>query len=199
MLRGISQTYSAVFAPELFVLLCGLLLVGYEWRDAATRSVAGLGARLGVLGSGWAVAFLIYQGVPRMVAAVPEWGLDATGSAGLGVGILVIWAGWRWRDWGDLVPGFAAILVAVTVPHLAVTPFWDISSHVLYAVVPAGYLLFVDTRFVPLFVIALGMVLARPLAGAHTWLQSVGGLALALVFLAAYRYRARDRLADSGS
>lgn len=35
--------------------------------------------------------------------------------------------------------GYALLLVAVTVPHLLVTPFWDISSHVLYTAVPAGY------------------------------------------------------------
>ncbi|MFC7018756.1 hypothetical protein ACFQHP_03435 [Halomicroarcula sp. GCM10025743] len=195
MLTEVAQTYSDVFAPEIFVLVCGLLLIGYEWRAVPDRSLATLGARVATLGVGWAVAFLVYQGVPRLVAHPPTWAPDATGSAGLGLGVLLIWAVWRRRRWGTLVPGFAALLVGVTVPHLLVTPFWDVSSHVLYAVVPAGYLGLVDWRFAPLSALALGMVVARPLAGAHTWLQSIGGLLLGVVFLwAAVRVWFPDRL-----
>lgn len=185
MLTEVATGYAAVFAPELFVLLCGLLCVGYEWRGRAERAVSGLGARIGVMAVGWAIGLVIYKGVPALVGTVPEWGPDATGSAGLGVGVLVIYFGWRLREWGDLVSGFSALLVAVTIPHLLITPFWDISSHVLYAVVPAGYLQAADVRFTPLSVVAVGMMFARPLAGAHTWLQSVAGLALGLAFVGA--------------
>jgi hypothetical protein len=183
MLTDLARTYSEVFAPEFFVLICSLLVIGYEWRTDSERSLAGLGVRLGVLGFGWVVAFAIYQGVPQVVGELPEWGTDFTGSAGLGVGILLIWFVWRRRDWGEFVPAFSLLLVGVTVPHLLITPFWDVSSHVVYAVVPAGYLLVVNARFAPLAVIAVGMVFARPLAGAHTWLQSVAGLLLSVVFL----------------
>lgn len=185
MLTDIAQTYSEVFAPEFFVLFCSLLAIGYEWRVDAKRSVVGLGARVSVLSLGWAVALVIYQGVPGLVGTLPEWGTDVTGSAGLGVGVLLIWFVWRLRGWGDLVPGFALHLVGVTVPHVLIAPFWAVSSHVLYAAVPAGYLLLVDDRFAPLFLVAVGMVFARPLAGAHTWLQSIGGLVLSLAFLIA--------------
>ncbi len=197
MLADAAQTYSAVFAPELFVLLCGLLVVGYEWRQSVDPTLAGLGARVGVLSLGWVVAFAIYQGVPRAVGTLPEWGPDATGSAGLGVGIALIWLVWRVREWGTVVPGFAALLVAVTIPHLLITPFWDVSSHVLYAVTPAGYLFLVDRRFVPLVVVGLGMVVARPLAGAHTWAESIGGLVLASAFLFAL-FRTRTPSAADG-
>jgi hypothetical protein len=183
MLTDLAQMYSEVFAPEFFVLICSLLVISYEWRADTAHSLAGLGVRVGVLGLGWVVAFAIYQGVPRMVGELPKWGMDFTGSAGLGVGILLIWFVWRRRDWGDLVPAFSLLLVAVTVPHLLITPIWDISSHVIYAVVPAGYLLVVDARFAPVAVVAVGMVAARPLAGAHTWLQSIAGLLLSVVVL----------------
>jgi len=162
MLADAAQFYSDVFTPELFVLLCGLCLIGYEWSGLADRSWTGLGARLGVLALGWTIGLAIYEGVPLLFETVPTWGPDATGSAGLGVGVLVIWLGWRVRAWGEYVPVFSGLLVAVTIPHLLVTPFWDISTHVLYAVVPAGYLLTVDRRFAPLAVIAVGMVFARP-------------------------------------
>jgi hypothetical protein len=50
-------------------------------------------------------------------------------------------------------------------------------------VVSAGYLLLVNLRFAPLAFVAVGMVFARPLAGAHTWLQSIVGLLLSVAFL----------------
>lgn len=190
MVTDAAQWYSAAFAPELFVLVCILCLVGYEWREASAASLAGLGARIGGIGLGWAIAFVVYQGLPRLVETVPSWGPDATGSAGLGLGMLVIWGCWRVRDWGHLIPEFSLLLLGVTVPHLLITPFWDVSSHVLYAAVPAGYLFLVTVRFVPFLLVGLGMVVARPLAGAHTWPESIGGLVLsvvALVVLVQYR------------
>ncbi|WP_277540180.1 hypothetical protein [Haloarcula laminariae] len=189
MLTDTARLYSDVFAPELFVLLCGACLIGYEWYGLTDRSPVGLGARFGVLALGWAVGLAIYEGVPVLFESAPAWAPDATGSLGLGVGILVIWLGWRRFEWGSHVPVFSALLVGVTVPHLLITPFWDISTHVLYAVVPAGYLVRVDRRFAPLALVALGMVFARPLAGAHTWPQSVAGLVLGVAFVAAsHRY-----------
>jgi hypothetical protein len=185
MLTDAAQTYSTVFAPELFVLLCGLFLIGYEWRGSETASSTGFGARIAVLGVGWLVAFAVYQGVPQLVDTLPERGSDVTASIGLSVGIMVIWVIWRLRDWGTVTSGFAALIVGVTIPHLLITPVWDISGHVLYAMTPAGYLFLIDRRFVPLLVVGLGMVIARPLAGAHTWPQSLGGFALAGAFLVA--------------
>jgi len=118
-----------------------------------------------------------------MFESTPAWAADFTGSLGLGVGILAIWLVWHLLDWGRLVPEFSLLLVALTVPHLVITPFWDVSSHVAYATVPAGHLATVERRFAPFFAVPLGMVFARPLAGAHTWLQSVGGFVLGGAFL----------------
>jgi len=184
MLADVAGTYSAVFAPESFVLLCALVLVGYEWRTVPEGTRRSLAARLAVLGAAWIVAFAVYQGIPLVVGTLPEWGPDATGSVGLAVGMGVLWLVWHLREWGDRFSTFAALLVGVTIPHLLITPFWDVSSHVLYAVVPAGYLTAIETRFAPLAVVAVGMVLARPLAGAHTWAQSIGGLLLGVAALA---------------
>ncbi|QZP36337.1 hypothetical protein [Halobaculum magnesiiphilum] len=190
MSASIASTYSAAFAPELFVLLCGLAAVGYELRRSdgrsSRRSWAAVAARLGVLGFGWAVAFAVYQGIPVLLATAPAWTTNATGSVGLAVGLLVIRGWWRRADWGPVVPEYALLLVAVTVPHLVITPVWDLSSHVLYAVVPAGFLTLVDRRAAPLALVALGMVVARPIAGAHTWAESIGGLVLGVAALAAY-------------
>lgn len=201
MIESLADTYSAVLAPELFVLACSLALVGYEWRalPGHERSLAGLGARVGVLAAAWGVAFAVYQGVPALLGPLPAWGTDVTGSLGLGVGLCLIWWVWRAREWGPLVPELAALLVVATVPHLFVTPFWDLSSHVLYAAVPAGYLALVDRRFVALLVVPLGMVASRPLAGAHTWAESVAGLALGAVVLLGHQWLARRDAGERGA
>lgn len=192
MLAAAARAYSEVFAPEFFVLLCGLLVVCYEWSEAPERTLVGLGARVGALGAGWGVAFAVYEGVPLAVGSVPG-GTDVTGSVGLGVGLLVVRSVWRVRAWGERVPEFAALLVAATVPHLLVTPVWDLSSHVLYAATPVASLLSVDDRFAPLAAVPLGMVVSRPLAGAHTWAQSVAGLALAVGVALAFRRMTASR------
>lgn len=189
MLTDLAELYSEVFAPEYFVLVCTLALVAYEWRATDHSDWTRLGARLATVAVGWAVALAVYESAPLVFDPVPPWGSDVTGSAGLGIGILLIGGVWRARDWGDRVPSFATLLFGVTVVHAAVTPLWALSSHVAYAVAPAGYLVLADRRFAPLLAVALGTVVARPLAGAHTWLQSVAGLALAGAFLAGLSYR----------
>lgn len=186
MFEAVATAYSTVFTPELFVFLCGILAVGYEWRRLPDRSRRGLGARLGVLLVGWLVGLAIYLGVRIGSGPVPKWVQDATGSVGLVVGLSLVWGAWRYLDWGRLVPSFAGLLVAVSVPHLLITPVWDVSTHVLYAVVPAGTLAAVDRRFTLLLFVPAGMVVARPLAGAHTWPQSLGGLVLGLLALLAF-------------
>lgn len=200
MVTELATLYSEVFAPEYFVLVCTLALVAYEWRGSQSSGLAQVAGRLLTVVVGWAVAFAIYQSTEMMFDPVPSWGADFTGSVGLGVGIAIIGAVWSIRDWGDHVPALAKLLFGLTIVHTVVTPFWDVSSHVAYAVAPAGYLVVANRRFAPLLAVALGMVLARPLAGAHTWLQSVGGLVLAAGFVLGYRYRVgRTRRSDSES
>lgn len=189
MVTELATMYSEVFAPEYFVLVCTLALVAYEWRGSQSFGLAQVAGRLLTVVVGWAVAFAVYQSTETIFDPVPSWGADFTGSVGLGIGIALIGAVWSARDWGDHVPAFAKLLFGLTVVHTVVTPFWDVSSHVAYAVAPAGYLVVADRRFAPLLAVALGMVLARPFAGAHTWLQSVGGLVLAVGFVLGYRYR----------
>lgn len=188
MIESLAHMFSEVFAPEYFVLLCGVTLILYEWSHVSSTGIRGLVARFGVLVLGWIVAFVIYKGGPALFKSAPPWATDFAGSLGLAVGIVLIGVVWYMRGWGRLVTEFSLWLVAVTVPHLVITPFWDISSHVLYAATPAGYLALVDRRFGPYLLVPLGMVVSRPLAGAHTWLQSIGGLFLACLFIVGLYY-----------
>ena len=154
MAVDIAQAYSDAFAPELFVLFCTLLLLGYERRitrpaieSRRPSSRWGLLARLGVVAGAWTLAFAIYQSVPLVFEQTPQWGDDLFGGLGLAAGFACIGLVWRYRRWGRLLPEFAALLIAVTVVHSVVTPFWDVSSHVLYAATPAGYLGAVTTEW----------------------------------------------------
>lgn len=199
MVTVAAQYYSDVFAPELFVLICMLALVTYEWRSRAGggADLGRIGAQVGVIALAWAIGLAVYLGVPALLDAPPEWAPDATGSAGLALGMVLVWGVWRQQAWGDHVPTFALALIVVTVPHLLITPVWDVSSHVTYALVPAGVLVLVASRFLPLLLIAIGMVPARPLSGAHTWPEAIGGVVLAAVVLAVFVSRVRgetDRL-----
>lgn len=183
MLQGLARAYSTVFDPALFVLLCGLLLFGHEWRHGRGRSTRDLGVRLAVLSAGWLLGVAVYKGVPLLVGPVPKWIADTLGTMGLVVGFGLIGAVWHLRDWGGPMPAFVALLLAISVPHVLITPFWDISSHVLYTVVPAGALVGLDRRYLLLAIVPVGMVFARPLAGVHTWPQVVAGFALGVAAL----------------
>lgn len=84
---------------------------------------------------------------------------------------------------------YCQLLVLTSVIHGVVVPFWDVSSHGLYAVVPSLYLAIVDRRFVVLLVLPLGMVWSRVATDAHSPTESVAGLTLALLILGALSHR----------
>jgi membrane-associated phospholipid phosphatase len=187
---------SMVFAPELFVLVATLLLVGWERRGAGWRW-RGLLGRVAVVGVAWALAFVVYQGGPALLSRSPPGGENCFASLGLIVGFALIGAAWRRRAWGSLLPAYCLLLVATSVVHLLVVPVWNVSSHVVYAAVPSGFLAVVDRRFLVLLVVPLGLAWSRVALGAHTLDQSLGALAVAAVLIAATVYSRRFRTALS--
>ena len=187
---SVADVVSTVFAPELFVLLTTLLLVGYERRDE--RSPGVLAAPVGAVLAGFVVALAVYQGGPGVVTVAVPGGDDFFAALGLIVAFAGIGAAWTRFGWGPLVAPYAALLVATSLLHLAVVPLWDASSHVVYAAVPAGALVAVDRRFVPLLAVAPLLVWSRVATGAHTVDEAVGGLVVAGVVLGAAS--ALDRL-----
>ncbi|MFB6211450.1 MAG: hypothetical protein ABEI76_07925 [Halobacteriales archaeon] len=193
MLGELARLYSAVFAPELFVLLCGVLLIGYEWRIQMGTFSRQLLPRYAVLAGGWVLAYLILRAIPLVLPAVRAVSTDLLGSVGLGVGLSVIWFAWRWQAWGRFVPEFSKLLLGITVVHALITLSWAISSHVIYTVIPAGYLSVLDRRFWPLLFVPVGMVISRPVAGAHTWTQAIAGFVLAGSVIIAYWRHYADR------
>jgi hypothetical protein len=174
---------STVFAPELVVLLTTAILAGYELRRTAwdRQDVVGRGA---VVVLGFVVAFAVYQGVPGVVPVRPPGGEDFFASIGLIAGFAVIWVAWHRWNWGASMPAYSAVIVATSVVHLVVVPFWDVSSHVTYAAVSAGFLTAIDRRFAVTLLVPLALVWSRVAIGAHTVAESIGGLAFAAVIVA---------------
>ncbi|QKY21028.1 hypothetical protein B4589_011815 [Halolamina sp. CBA1230] len=178
---SVADTVATVFAPELFVLLATLLLLGYERRgDLAAKPLA---ARLGVVAGAWVVAFAVYQGGPELLGTAIPGGDDFFAAVGLIAAFAGIALAWRRFEWGSLLPPYAALLVATSLLHLVVVPLWDASSHVIYAAVPAGALTAVDRRFAPLFLVAPLLIWSRIATDAHTVDEAVGGLVVAAAVL----------------
>ncbi|MFC6719179.1 hypothetical protein ACFQHN_16585 [Natrialbaceae archaeon GCM10025896] len=131
------------------------------------------------------LAFGIYQGGPETVSASVPGGEDFFASLGLIAGFVVIWFAWHRWEWGDLLPVYCLLLIGTSAVHLVVVPFWDVSSHVVYAAVSTGFLTFVDRRFVASLLVPLGLTWSRVALEAHTVVESVGGLVFASVIVAA--------------
>ncbi|MBZ6496995.1 hypothetical protein [Natrinema longum] len=180
---SVSEMFSTVFAPELFVLLTTVSLTGYElqWQEWGWKELV---ERVAVVVAAYTLAFVVYQGVPSAVSIQVPGGDDFFASTGLIVGFAMIWFAWRSRSWGELVPAYSAVIVATSVVHLVVVPFWDVSSHVVYAAVSSGFLTLADRRFAVFLLVPLGLVWSRVAVEAHSVVESVGGLVFAAVIVA---------------
>lgn len=181
-----------MFAPELFVLEATVLLVAYEFRvhDWNTRALV---VRFVAVLVGWALALAVYTGGPELLGTGVPGGDDLYASLGLIVGFAAIWLAWTRQRLASAGPAFCALLVATSVVHAVVVPFWNVSSHVLYAAVPVGYLATVDQRFAALAVLPLVMVWSRAATGAHTALEGVAALVLGVLLVAAAAAVQRSR------
>lgn len=193
MLSEIADVYSTVFAPELFLLVCTLGIILYEWHySTTTDSLLSLGGRVTTLGGAWVLAFLITELPETAITASAYWVDDVFASVGILAGFLVLAVAWTVTDWGRYLPEFALFVIVLTVGHAVIVPFWDVSSHVTYTTAPVSYFIALNRRLVPTALIPGGMVVTRPLTGAHSVLQSVGGVVLALVFVAGFLWVRRQ-------
>lgn len=176
---SVATMISAVFAPELFVLYTTLLLAGIELRHTEWTLTSLIG-RVGTIATAFILAFAIYEGGAATFATLAPGGDDFVASIGLILGFLLIGSVWHYRQWGALIRFYAAILIGTSVVHLLVVPFWDVSSHVVYAGVSSGYLALVDRRFVVVLVVPIALAWSRVAVSAHTVAEAVGGLIAAI-------------------
>lgn len=180
---NVAATLSEVFAPELFVLVVTVTVAGYELVGSGFSS-RGLAGRIAAVLAAWGLAFAVYQGGPTLVSTSVPGGEDFFASIGLIVGFVVIWLAWDLGGWGELLPLYCLLLIGTSVVHILVVPLWDVSSHVTYAAVSTGFLVFVDRRFVVSLLIPVGLVWSRIAIDAHSVVESVGGLVFAAVVVA---------------
>jgi membrane-associated phospholipid phosphatase len=168
------------------VLGVGILaLVHHEWArqgaDAATlwRRVAGFLAA-GLLSLAPTAAYFLVTGEGVVEATQGNaFVMDALVGSGLLVAAGLTWGLWRRFEWGSLVPGAMEAVAAVAVPYVALSAVWNVSGHVIVALVATLYLTLVDRKFWPTLVAPAVMVPNRIYLGAHTWAQTVGGVVVA--------------------
>lgn len=190
--------YPYVFHPIVLVGGGLLLLVRYEWRrQGAERSVLyrRIGAFLGVgvLSLVPTGAYVLATGrSPMQVTQGNSWQVDALVAGGVLLVCLALWYLWHRFEWGRLVPFGVLTFAAATVPYAALSAFWNVSGHVIFAVVPTLSLTLLDRKFWPLLAVPAVMVPNRVAVNAHTWAQSVGGLLLATAAVVAVYASTRE-------
>ena len=188
-LRTAMHLYPYVFHPAVVIGAGAIVLIYYEWvRQDADTSM--LYRRLGVfLGAGVlsllpTLAYVLVTGQGLFqVTKGNAWQVDALVAGGIVLAAGTTWLCWAHFDWGALVPGYMQALVLVTIPYIALSPFWNVSGHVIMALMPTLYVTLVDREFWPTLGIPLVMVPNRIYLDAHTWAQSLTGLVLAAIIV----------------
>jgi hypothetical protein len=179
------ELYPYVFHPAVVVGAGALVLIHHEWaRQNAERSVlyrrAGAFLGAGALSLLPTLAYVLVTGQDLLqVTKGNAWQVDALVAGGVLVAAGATWLLWRYFDWGSLVPGYVQALGLAALPYIALSPFWNVSGHVIMALVPTLYATLVDRRFWPSLAIPAVMIPNRIYLDAHTWAQSLGGLVLA--------------------
>ncbi len=201
LLTLVMEYYPYVAHPITVLGVGILILIHYEWDDQ-TAELSALKRRIGgFLGAGvvglvpTATYFLLSGANPMQATKGNSWQMDALVASGILLVAGITWGLWQRYEWGRLVPKAMLTLAAVTVPYVAISVIWNISGHVILALMPTLYLTLVDEKFWPLLVVPLVMVPNRVFLDAHTWAQSVGGFLLTTaIVVGLYWLQTRDAL-----
>lgn len=183
--------YPYVVHPITVLGVGVLVLIYYEWRHLADDRSPLRPRVLGFFGAGAlalvpTVAYFLVTGRGVVKATQGNsFEMDALVASGLFVAAGVTWYLWRREEWGPLVPHAMVTLAAVTVPYAVLSFVWNVSGHVIIALMPTLYLTLVDRRFWPTLLAPAVMVPNRILLDAHTWAQTIGGLVIAFVIVVA--------------
>lgn len=192
-LLSLAMEYYPYVVHPITVLGVGILvLIHYEW-DLQAADTPELQRRIGgFLGAGitallpTAAYFLLTGADPIQATKGNSWQMDALVASGILLAAAITWYLWQRFEWGPLVPNAMQTLAAVTIPYILISPIWNISGHVIVALMPTLYLTLVDRKFWPLLVIPVVMVPNRVFLDAHTWAQSIGGFLLTAIIVAGF-------------
>ncbi|PTD93588.1 hypothetical protein C9439_05910 [archaeon SCG-AAA382B04] len=78
---------------------------------------------------------------------------------------------------------YLLIIFIASVPFVLISPFWNISGHVLFSTVPIFYLVLRKRGSFLLIIIPFIMVYNRPFLNEHTWFQSIFTLLFSLLIV----------------
>lgn len=186
--------YPYVFHPGVVVGGGLLLLIFLEWRRQGGRGVPwrrlGTVAGAGLLSLVPTAAYMLVTGQgPFETMQGNVWEVDALVGSGMLVVAAVVWTVWRRRSWGPLVPVAMEALALVTLPYVLLSPVWNVSGHVVFALMPTLYLTLLARRFAPLLAIPIVMVPNRLYLETHTVDQVVGAFLMTTVLVGWVYYR----------
>ena len=207
VLNTAMELYPYVFHPAVVIGAGALVLIHHEWarQDAETSVLyryvgAFLGAGSLSLLPTLAYVLLTGQGLLQVTEG-NVWQVDALVAGGILVAAGITWPLWKHLGWGTMVPGYMQALALVTIPYIALSPFWNVSGHVIMALMPTLYVTLVDRRFWPSLAIPIVMVPNRIYLDAHTWAQCIGGFLLAtIIVVGAFRIQTgREFESEPGS
>lgn len=189
LLATAMRYYPYVVHPITVLGIGILVLIHHEWTGQGADRLT-LWRRMGAFISTGALAllptvlyFLLTGTNPIAATQGNSWRMDALVASGLFIVAALLWFLWQRFDWGPLVPGAMQALAAVTVPYIGLSPFWNISGHVIIALMPILYLTLIDRTFWPLLIIPIITVWNRIFLNAHTWAQAIGGFVVATVIV----------------
>lgn len=195
--------YQQLFHPAV-VLGGAAVLVAYEdWKEQnqSWQSFTGrLGTLFGIVGiSLLPVALVVFktEQTIRSVRLTRIWYIDPLVAMAVTSGSALTWFIWRIRDWGRKMTGGAIAIMAAAVPYGIISPFWNVSGHVSFTVLPTVYLTTIDRKYLPTMLIPAIMVVNRPLLDMHTWEESIAGIVLGLAGVLLARSMQRYHLRDA--
>jgi membrane-associated phospholipid phosphatase len=169
--------YQDVFNPVYYLLICAIIITVYDYK----MGNGGMIGRITTILFSWAVAFLIYRSYFVFIYPSEQWIEDMFAVLGLSVAILITLVVWEVRNYGCVMPSAIASALAVTIPYVLISPYWNISGHVAYTTAPTVFIAGIDRRWIFLFIIPLLMVINRPYLGEHTIAESIAGFILGLI------------------
>ncbi len=184
------EIYDDVFSPVYFMFLCALVVVYYD-----SKRTGKLKQGLAIAFAAYAIAYVTYS-TWYFISQMPQWVEDFLAVTGLMLGVLMAMVAMVKKIYDGIVREAVYIIVVLSAPYMAISPFWNISGHVAYTTAPALYLVTLNRKFLPLMLIPIIMVINRPVIGAHTVAQSVAGFILAalVVVVGTHLYRKRRKL-----
>ena len=174
------EIYDDVFSPVYFLMLCALIVVYYD-----SKKTGRLPQALAVTFGAYLIAYATYS-VWYFIQPAPQWIEDSLAVSGLFLTIMVAMVALIKGIYDGVVLDGIYMLIALSIPYVIISPFWNISGHVAYTTAPVLYLIRLDKRWWPLMVIPLIMVVNRPIVNAHTIAESIGGFVLALTVFSGF-------------